>query len=131
MFFKLRPIAGQPLYLQLMQQIRHAVEKGILQDGDPLPGIRSLAQELVISPTTVAKAYSELEHEGLLDLRHGLGAFISASPSPIKRVQGFQEASRHVLELIKSLRSDGLSNEEIRRIFESQLLQTSEALKES
>jgi GntR family transcriptional regulator len=130
MLFKLRSIAGQPLYLQLMQQIRHAVEKGILQDGDPLPSIRSLAQELVISPTTVAKAYSELEHEGLLDLRQGLGAFISANRSPIKRVQRFQEASRHVLEVIESLRSDGLSDEEIRRIFESQLLQSSEALKE-
>jgi GntR family transcriptional regulator len=130
MLFRLKPIAGQPLYLQLMQQIRHAVEKGILQDGDQLPGIRSLAQDLVISPTTVSKAYSELEHEGLLDLRQGLGAFISVSRSSIKRVQRFQEASRHVCELIGSLRSDGLRDEEIRRIFESQLLQPSEALKE-
>jgi len=66
MLFRLNPIAGQPLYLQLMQQIRHAIEKGILQDGDQLPGIRSLAQQLVISPATVSKAYSELEHEGYL-----------------------------------------------------------------
>jgi GntR family transcriptional regulator len=63
MLFKLNPSAGQPLYLQLMQQIRHAVENGALRQGDQLPGIRSLAEELVISPTTVAKAYSELEHE--------------------------------------------------------------------
>ncbi len=130
MLFRLKLIAGQPLYLQLMQQIRHAIEKGILQDGDQLPGIRSLAQELVISPTTVSKAYSELEHEGFLDLRQGSGAFISASHSPTKRVQSFQEASRHVLELIDSLRSEGLRDDEIRRIFESQLLQSAEALKE-
>lgn len=76
MLFRLKSIAGQPLYLQLMQQIRHAIENGILLDGDQLPGIRSLAQELVISPTTVSKAYSELEHEGFLDLRQGSGAFI-------------------------------------------------------
>ncbi len=130
MLFRLKSIAGQPLYLQLMQQIRHAIENGILLDGDQLPGIRSLAQELVISPTTVSKAYSELEHEGFLDLRQGSGAFISASRSPTKRVQSFQEASRHVLELIDSLRSDGLRDDEIRRIFESQLLQSAEALKE-
>ena len=130
MLFRLKPIAGQPLYLQVMQQIRHAVEKGILKDGDQLPGIRSLAQELVISPTTVCKAYSELEHEGLLDLRQGSGAFISASRSHTKRVQSFQEASRHVLELIDSLRSDGLLEDEIRRIFESQLVQSAEALKQ-
>ncbi len=130
MLFRLKSIAGQPLYLQLMQQIRHAIENGILLDGDQLPGIRSLAQELVISPTTVSKAYSELEHEGFLDLRQGSGAFISASRSPTKRVHSFQEASRHVLELIDSLRSDGLRDDEIRRIFESQLLQSAEALKE-
>lgn len=130
MLFRLKSIAGQPLYLQLMQQIRHAIENGILQDGDQLPGIRSLAQELVISPTTVSKAYSELEHEGFLDLRQGSGAFICASRSPTKRVQSFREASRHVLELIDSLRSDGLRDDEIRRIFESQLLQSAEALKE-
>ena len=46
MFFKLTPMTGQPLYLQLMQQIRHAAESGALQDGDQLPGIRTLAEEL-------------------------------------------------------------------------------------
>ncbi len=130
MLFRLKQIAGQPLYLQLMQQIRHAIEKGLLREGDQLPGIRSLAQELVISPTTVSKAYSELEHEGLLDLRQGSGAFISVGDSPRMRTEGFQKASRDVLELIDSLRFKGLSDEEIRRIFESQLLQSAEALKE-
>src|SRR6266550_6096562 len=76
MFLKLTPTTGQPLYLQLMQQIRHAAETGALQDGDQLPGIRTLAEELVVSPNTVAKAYSELEHDGLLELRQGSGAFV-------------------------------------------------------
>src|SRR5713101_4422 len=73
MFFNLTPTTGQPLYLQLMQQIRHAAETGALRDGDQLPGIRTLAEELVVSPNTIAKAYSELEHEGLLELRQGSG----------------------------------------------------------
>ena len=128
MLFRLKQIAGQPLYLQLMQQIRHAIEKGLLRGGDQLPGIRSLAQELVISPTTVSKAYSELEHEGLLDLRQGSGAFISVGGSPRMRTESFQTACREVLGLIDSLRLDGLHDEEIRRIFESQLLQPDEAL---
>src|SRR2546425_751108 len=76
MFLKLNPTTGQPLYLQLMQQVRHAAETGALRDGDQLPGIRTLAEELVVSPNTVAKAYCELEHEGLLELRQGLGAFV-------------------------------------------------------
>src|SRR6266702_6072667 len=77
MFFKLTPTSGQPLYLQLMQQIRHAAETGALRDGDQLPGIRTLAEELVVSPNTVVKAYTELEKEGLLELRQGAGAFVS------------------------------------------------------
>src|SRR5258708_9049780 len=76
MFFKLNPTTGQPLYLQLMQQIRHAAETGVLNDGDQLPGIRTLAEELVVSPNTVAKAYTELEHEGLVELRQGSGVFV-------------------------------------------------------
>jgi GntR family transcriptional regulator len=128
MLFRLTPIAGQPLYLQLMQQIRHAVERGALRHGDQLPGIRTLAQELIVSPTTVSKAYSELEHEGLLDLRQGSGAFISVKRTAVPRVQRVQEASLQVRKLMGDLRSAGLQEDEIRRIFEAELLQTSEAL---
>jgi GntR family transcriptional regulator len=71
MWFQLSPGGGQPLYLQLMQQIRLAIETGALADGEPMPGIRTLAEQLVISHNTVAKAYSELAREGLLELRHG------------------------------------------------------------
>src|SRR5213083_63352 len=81
MRFTLNPSAGQPLYLQLTQQIRHAIETGVLQPGDALPGIRTLAEQLVVSPNTVVKAYSDLEGEGRLDLRHGSGAFVAGRPS--------------------------------------------------
>src|SRR5258706_14973523 len=64
MFFKLTPTTGHPLYLQLMQQIRHAVETGALRDGEQLPGIRTLAEELVVRPNTVANAPSDREHDG-------------------------------------------------------------------
>ncbi|MBV8895809.1 MAG: GntR family transcriptional regulator [Acidobacteriaceae bacterium] len=63
MTFKLNPHLGQPLYLQLMQQIRHAVDTGVLRAGDQLPGIRTLAEEIIVSHNTVAKAYSELQHD--------------------------------------------------------------------
>src|SRR6202161_4165585 len=101
MLFKLNPSAGQPLYLQLMQQIRHAVENGALRDGDQLPGIRTLAQELVVSPNTIAKAYSELEHEGLLELRQGSGAFISVNRRARSLSNRMQTASRSVTELVE------------------------------
>jgi GntR family transcriptional regulator len=121
MIFKLNPAAGQPLYLQLMQQVRHAIETGVLQDGDQLPGIRTLAEELAVSHNTVAKAYSELEHEGLLDLRHGSGAYVSAKRSTKSQAERIRVAQERVRELVEDLKDESLSEEEIRRLFEAEL----------
>src|SRR4030081_2534332 len=78
-FFRLNATSGVPLYVQLMEQVKHAVETGALRPGDQLPTIRALAQELVMNSNTVVRAYRELEHEGVVELRHGLGVFISKS----------------------------------------------------
>ena len=122
MIFRLNPASGHPLYLQIMEQVRHAVETGVLQHGDQMPGIRTLAEELVISHNTVAKAYTELEHEGLLDLRHGSGAFISAPRGAKSRATQLLEAQGKVRVVVEDLHDDGFSQEEIRRLFESQLM---------
>src|ERR1700730_13157714 len=121
-FFKLTPTTAQPLYLQLMQQIRHAAETGALRDGDQLPGIRTMAEELIVSPNTVAKAYSELEHEGLLELRQGAGAFVSVKRRTRSLTNDVNEARRRIRDLIERLREDGLLDEEIRRAIEAELL---------
>ena len=70
------PSSGVPIYLQLMEQVKHSIETGALRSGEQLPGIRPLAEELVINPNTVAKAYRELEHEGVIELRHGAGGHL-------------------------------------------------------
>ncbi len=129
MFFKLTPTTGQPLYLQLMQQVRHAVETGALRDGEQLPGIRTLAEELVVSPNTVAKAYSELEHEGLLEMRHGSGAFVCVKRRTRSLADQVQIARRRLRDLIERLREDGLLDEEIRRAFEAELLYPAEIVR--
>jgi len=126
MFFKLTPTTGQPLYLQLMQQVRHAAETGALRDGDQLPGIRTLAEELVVSPNTVAKAYSELEDEGLLELRPGSGAFVCVKRRTRSLADRVQVARHRIRDLIEGLREDGLLDEEIRRAFEAELLYPAE-----
>src|SRR5437660_860733 len=77
MMFRPNASLGVPIYLQLMEQVKHAVETGAIRAGEQLPGIRPLAEELVINPNTVAKAYRELEHEGVIELRHGAGAFVT------------------------------------------------------
>ena len=121
MIFKLNPQAGQPLYLQLMQQIRYAAETGVLQPGDQLPGIRTLAEQMVISHSTVAKAYSELEHAGLLEIRQGSGAYITTKRAHKSRPERARYAQERVSQLVEALRGEGFSPEEIHRIFEAEL----------
>jgi GntR family transcriptional regulator len=121
MIFTVNPSSGQPLYVQLMQQIRHAIETGVLQPGDGLPGVRTLAQQLVISPNTVVKAYSELEHEGLLDLRHGSGAYVAVRRSKKSRADRLRQAQERVRALVEKLQRDGLSEDEIQRLVEAEL----------
>ena len=121
MIFKLNPTAGQPVYSQIIQQVMHAVETGVLQTGDQLPGIRTLAEQLVVSPNTVAKAYSELEHAGLLELRHGSGAYVSAKRSQHPRSKKIVQAKERVRRLVESLQHEGLSADEIRRLFEAEV----------
>ncbi len=128
MLFRLSPTVGQPLYLQLMEQIRHAVESGALLHGDQLPGIRTLAEELVVSPNTVVKAYSELEHEGLLELRQGSGAFVCVKRNTRSQVSRVHEARIQVRKLIGGLREIGLNNDEIRRVVEAELLHPAEMM---
>lgn len=121
MQFKLNPSAGQPLYAQLVQQVRHGIETGILQHGDLLPGIRTLSETLAVGHNTVAKAYSELEHEGLLELRQGLGAYVSAKRRQKSRAELLRSARESMQEFIAGLRSKGLTNEEIHRLFEAEV----------
>src|SRR5438045_1981010 len=121
MLFRPNPSLGVPIYLQLMEQVKHAIETGALQPGDQLPGIRPLAEQLVINPNTVAKAYRELEHEGVIDLRHGAGAFVTAQPRARKLADTLRAAQPIVAGAVEKLRARGLTEEEIRRLFEAVL----------
>jgi GntR family transcriptional regulator len=130
MFFKkLDPVGGEPLYLQLMQQIQHAVENGVLRDGDQLPGIRTLAEDLIVSPNTVVKAYSELEHTGLLELRQGSGAFVKTGRRTRNLTDRVQFARRRFRDVIDRLREYDLRDDEIHRAFEAELLGAPEPLR--
>jgi len=110
-----------PIYLQLMEQVKHAIETGALGPGDQLPGIRPLAEELVINPNTVAKAYRELEHEGVIELRHGAGAFVSSAGRSRKGADSLRAGQSIVTGAVEKLRDRGLTDDEIRRLFEAEL----------
>jgi len=120
MLFRPNPSLGVPIYLQLMEQVKHAIETGALRTGEQLPGIRPLAEQLVINPNTVAKAYRELEHEGVIELRQGAGAFI-APQERNRRAAETLRAAQIVNSAVQQLRGSGLTDEEIRRLFEAEL----------
>jgi GntR family transcriptional regulator len=121
MIVKPNPSLGVPIYLQLMEQVKHAIETGALRPGEQLPGIRPLAEELVINANTVAKAYRELEHDGVIELRHGAGAFVSSNAKGQKNAGKFRAAEPLVASTVEKLRARGLSDDEIRRLFEAEL----------
>jgi GntR family transcriptional regulator len=117
---KPNPSLGVPIYLQLMEQVKHAIETGALRAGEQLPGIRPLAVELVVNVNTVAKAYRELEHEGVIELRHGAGAFVAETARQGK-TDKLRAAQPVVAGTVERLRGRGLSDDEIRRLFEAEL----------
>jgi GntR family transcriptional regulator len=121
MLFRPNPSSGVPIYLQLMEQVKHAIGTGALRPGDQLPGIRPLAEELVINPNTVAKAYRELEHEGVIELRHGAGAFVSGTGRGAKLTDKLRAGQTVVAGVVEKLRKSGVTDEEIRRLFEAEL----------
>ena len=121
MLFRPNPSSGVPIYLQLMEQVKHGIETGALRPGEQLPGIRPLAEELVINPNTVAKAYRELEHEGVIELRHGAGAFVSGQVREKKLTDRFRAGQAIVAAAVERLHARGVTNEEIRRLFEAEL----------
>src|SRR5580765_8043066 len=77
--------SGKPVYLQVVDQVKAAAASGAVQPGDPLPSIRPLAQELRVNRNTVAKAYGELEHEGVIETVAGKGCFIRAGAAPFRK----------------------------------------------
>lgn len=79
MEFHLDQRSGLPMYLQLVQQVKDGLRLGLLDVGDQLPTVREVVAELAINPNTVAKAYRELEREGLVDARPGRGTFVSST----------------------------------------------------
>jgi len=78
--FRLNQTSGVPAYLQIVQQVEQALRMGSLTPGDQLPTVREVVAEIAVNPNTVAKAYRELEHAGLVEGRQGVGTFVLRRP---------------------------------------------------
>lgn len=83
----LSPSDGTPLYLQIVNQVKYLIASGRLASGEELPAIRTLAEQLIINPNTVARAYRELEIAGVVIKRRTTGTYVSSAGSPLARRQ--------------------------------------------
>jgi GntR family transcriptional regulator len=77
--------SGKPVYLQIVDQVKAAAASGALRSGEPLPSIRPLAEELRVNRNTIAKAYDELESQGVIETLQGKGSFLANNNSPFKK----------------------------------------------
>ena len=85
MFLQLNFKSGKPVYLQVVDQVKAAAASGALRPGEPLPTIRPLAEQLRVNRNTVAKAYAELESQGVIETIPGKGCFLRENGSPFKQ----------------------------------------------
>ena len=104
---------GMPIYLQIANQIKHLVGARRLAPGDEIPPIRVLAQQLVVNPNTVARAYLELEREGVVVKRHGSGTYISEQGSPLARKERLKILSQRIDSLLTEAGHLEVSDEEL------------------
>jgi DNA-binding transcriptional regulator YhcF (GntR family) len=123
--FRLDPTSGVPTYLQLVQQVEHALRLGYLELGDRLPRIKDVVASLAINPNTVVKAYRELEHRGLAAGRPGLGTFIVGTLGDVPFADQ-QTLRRTALRWISTARDAGLDDEGIAALFFSALSEAAE-----
>jgi GntR family transcriptional regulator len=118
--FRLDPDSGVPTYLQLVQQVEHALRLGYLKPGDQLPKVRDVVATLTINPNTVLKAYRELEHKGLAAGRPGQGTFIEATLEQVTLPE-LAGLRRTLLGWLASADAAGLDEDGIVALFTSGL----------
>ncbi len=115
--------SATPIYRQITDQVRLAVATGRLTVGDQLPSVRALAEELVINPNTVARAYTDLAREGLIESRAGRGAFVTRKRKIFTREEGRRRLEPLMQSLIGEAMVMDFTREELREAFEKRLSQ--------
>jgi len=111
-------LSQQPIYEQIVQQIRTMILQGELQEGAPLPSIRNLAKDLQISVITTKRAYEELEREGLIVTIASKGSFVAAQNKELLKERKLRIIEEKLIEVVKESRLLGLKEEEVQTMLE-------------
>ena len=105
--------AGKPIYEQITSQIKEMIMNGTLKEGDPLPSMRNLAQQLRISIITTKRAYEDLERDGFIESFTGKGSFVSGQNQELVREEGLKQIEKHLSDAIEKSKQFGISFEEL------------------
>ncbi len=108
--------AGVPIYEQIADQIKAMIMNGKLKEGDALPSMRNLAQDLRVSVITTKRAYEILEAEGMIESFTGRGSFIAAQNPELLREQNLREIEKHLTAAVDIARRSGIDAEEVREM---------------
>jgi len=120
--FTVDPHTGVPIYLQLIEQVKRSVALGVLSPGERLPTVKQLATDLTINPNTVARAYRDLERDGVIETSVGRGSFVSQNRAGERAAAALADvASSTVDAAVREAKSMGLKRGQVREIFSKAL----------
>ena len=112
-WIEVNPRGGVPIYVQIVEQVRHALEVGGLRPGERLPTVRQLASELTIAPNTIVKAYNELQRMGLVESRPGVGTVVARGVEEIDRERRVEAIFERLRVLVRDAAALGISEDEL------------------
>lgn len=121
MILRIDTTSSVPVYAQLVEQIKRAIASGAIQAGEPLPSLRETAVKLRVNPLTVGKAYKQLESEGLIETRHGLGSFVTSDTAVI--TDGFRRGVlvRAIDDLLVDSHHLGVAVDELKELIDERI----------
>ena len=130
MIFSIDTTSSVPIFAQIIAQVKYAIAAGVLRPGDVLPSLRETAGRLRINPLTVAKAYRELEADGIVRTDHGRGTFVNALPANLGEEYRRDALNQAVDRLLVEAYHLGLSPDEVRAAIEDRLQAMSDGTSE-
>ncbi|MCE2750717.1 MAG: GntR family transcriptional regulator [Pirellula sp.] len=120
---------GVPIYVQVMQQIKYLVASGRLQPGDELPSIRTLAEQLIVNPNTIARAYRELESAGVVEKRRTAGTYVAETGSPLARKERLKLLNQRIDQLLVEAFQMGFELDEVLKLVQQSQLNSQQTKK--
>jgi DNA-binding transcriptional regulator YhcF (GntR family) len=121
---KINPNTHEPIYLQIVAEVRKAISAGVYRPGEMIPSLRALAMDLQVNPNTVQRAYDELEREGVIVARRGVGLFVADRDTRQPRTDAEKSMLAAFGQSIRAGIEAGLPPERIRAVFDRALGQT-------